>query len=173
MKAKQPMPNINRSGKKISPRCLFTKKRFTLIELLIVIAILTLLLSFLMPALKKAIFKSRLTACTSNLKQISLGVMVYAKDYRNYYPTDGLYFGARIDTYAFNVASGYKIILIKHSPPITAARVITSMALAGIQVVFGVVLAAGQRNSLMRIVSSIITPFFPIPFLAFQMPPFL
>lgn len=57
------------------------QKGFTLIELLVVIAIIAILAAILFPVFAKAREKARQTACTSNLKQIGLGLMQYAQDY--------------------------------------------------------------------------------------------
>ncbi len=54
---------------------------FTLIELLVVIAIIAILAAILFPVFARAREKSRQTACLSNLKQLSLGVLMYAQDY--------------------------------------------------------------------------------------------
>jgi prepilin-type N-terminal cleavage/methylation domain-containing protein/prepilin-type processing-associated H-X9-DG protein len=54
---------------------------FTLIELLVVIAIIAILAAILFPVFAQARAKARQATCTSNLKQISLGLMMYAQDY--------------------------------------------------------------------------------------------
>ena len=56
------------------------KKAFTLIELLVVISIIAVLLSILMPSLKKAKDKVRSVICQSNLKQWALPFAMYAED---------------------------------------------------------------------------------------------
>lgn len=53
---------------------------FTLIELLVVIAIIALLAALLLPALAKARATAQQTVCKSNLKQLSLGLSLYATD---------------------------------------------------------------------------------------------
>ena len=54
---------------------------FTLIELLVVIAIIAILAAILFPVFAKAREKARQSVCQSNLKQIGLGLLMYAQDY--------------------------------------------------------------------------------------------
>ena len=54
------------------------KHAFTLIELLVVIAIISLLVGILMPALGAAREAARQSVCASNLRNMVLGVRVYA-----------------------------------------------------------------------------------------------
>ncbi len=58
-----------------------SRKGFTLIELLVVIAIIAILAAILFPVFARAREKARQTNCLSNLKQIGLGLMMYANDY--------------------------------------------------------------------------------------------
>ena len=62
------------------------KKGFTLVELLVVVAIIALLVSILLPALGKARESAKKVVCVSNTKQIALGCMVYLEDNELRYP---------------------------------------------------------------------------------------
>jgi len=58
-----------------------SKKAFTLIELLVVIAIIALLLSILMPSLRRVKEQGSSVVCRSNLKQWYLCMNLYESDY--------------------------------------------------------------------------------------------
>jgi len=53
---------------------------FTLVELLVVISVIALLMAILMPALRKAREVARMVACSSNQRQVILGLLTYSHD---------------------------------------------------------------------------------------------
>lgn len=59
---------------------------FTLIELLVVVAIISILASILLPTMSRAKEKALRIRCVSNLRQLSLGLTMWADDNRGRYP---------------------------------------------------------------------------------------
>ncbi|MCS6777665.1 MAG: prepilin-type N-terminal cleavage/methylation domain-containing protein [Chloroherpetonaceae bacterium] len=64
------------------PRC----RAFTLIELLVVIAIIAILAAILFPVFAQAREQARQATCTSNVRQIGMGVRMYVQDYDETFP---------------------------------------------------------------------------------------
>ena len=66
------------------------RSAFTLIELLVVIAIIAILAAILFPVFAKVREKARQTSCTSNEKQIGIGILEYVQDNDENYPAGRL-----------------------------------------------------------------------------------
>lgn len=59
---------------------------FTLVELLVVVAIIALLIAILLPALDGARYAARIATCQANLRQFTVGLNTYATDNVGWYP---------------------------------------------------------------------------------------
>lgn len=79
------------------------RRAFTLIELLVVVAIIALLVSILLPALKAARGQARRVACLANLHNIYTATVSYANDNRSYFPEKN-----ELGNFGFRRAPGMK-----------------------------------------------------------------
>jgi prepilin-type processing-associated H-X9-DG protein/prepilin-type N-terminal cleavage/methylation domain-containing protein len=66
------------------------RKVFTLLELLIVVAIIAILASLLLPALTQARKMAKTIACNNNLKQMGVAFQMYASDNPHFFPAPEL-----------------------------------------------------------------------------------
>jgi prepilin-type N-terminal cleavage/methylation domain-containing protein len=62
------------------------RRGFTLVELLVVIGIIALLISILMPAMRKARQAAYEVSCASNLRQVMMGVHMFANEHKGHLP---------------------------------------------------------------------------------------
>lgn len=61
-------------------------RAFTLVELLVVVAIIALLIAVLLPSLSHARETAKFTVCGTNLRQIGLAIVIYADENRGFIP---------------------------------------------------------------------------------------
>lgn len=63
------------------------KRGFTLIELITVIFILAIIMAIMIPNMRRAFYKAKLTGCQSNLRNLATGVHQYSVE-NEHYPTN-------------------------------------------------------------------------------------
>ena len=61
-----------------------TDKGFTLVELLVVMSIISLLLTVLLPSLRRVRQQGQAVVCMNNVKQLGLAFMLYGQEYNGY-----------------------------------------------------------------------------------------
>jgi len=69
------------------------RSAFTLVELLVVVAIIALLVSILLPTLGRAKEQARIVSCMSNLKALGLSYTFYTMEHNDWYPGSAAYGG--------------------------------------------------------------------------------
>ncbi|MBC5825584.1 MAG: type II secretion system protein [Candidatus Eremiobacteraeota bacterium] len=72
-----------------APRAGLTDKGFSLIELMIVVAIMAVLAAIIIPNFLLARSQSQTSACEANEREIATALEVYAVDHNNSYPNAG------------------------------------------------------------------------------------
>src|SRR6266478_1336108 len=72
-------------------------RAFTLVELLVVIAVIALLIAILLPALNRARESANTIKCAANLRSIGQGIAQYVAEYRQTFPASNFYAGLTLD----------------------------------------------------------------------------
>jgi type II secretory pathway pseudopilin PulG len=68
------------------PRCVQRRHGFTVIDVLVSMAVIAVLISLMLPQIGKVNESARRVACQSNLRQIGIGTLMYAQEYEGYLP---------------------------------------------------------------------------------------
>jgi prepilin-type N-terminal cleavage/methylation domain-containing protein/prepilin-type processing-associated H-X9-DG protein len=92
---------------------------FTLIEILVVLAVIGILAAILFPVFARARENARRASCQSNLKQIGLGIAQYVQDNDERYPRPDYYNGTRYilwGEYLFPYLKSEQILQCPSSP---------------------------------------------------------
>ncbi|MCC5843615.1 MAG: DUF1559 domain-containing protein [Verrucomicrobia bacterium] len=82
----------------------FFRRGFTLIEMLVVIAIIALLVAIITPTVSRAMDGAKTTQCMSNLRQAGLALTMYAAENHGYLPPAGSWGGQSAPTWYNTIA---------------------------------------------------------------------
>lgn len=113
---KRPHGPARTAGARIRPRA------FTLIELLVVVAIISLLVSILLPSLANARAQAKKIVCMNNLKELGRANYYYSLDYRGKLPHYDLWLWDKYkdkDGLATNVPDGGQLMGVRPPVPTT------------------------------------------------------
>ncbi len=98
----------------------FRRSGFTLVELLVVVAIIALLVSILLPTLGKAKEQARIVSCMSNLRSLGLSFAFYSNENNDWYPSGaamgGGYYGPTWYTWDSILRPYYDTMGLIHCP---------------------------------------------------------
>jgi prepilin-type processing-associated H-X9-DG protein len=97
------------------------RRAFTLLELLIILALLCLLVALVMPPLVRAREKANRVVCADNLRQIGVAMLAYVGDNQDHFPTAGDYPSGTILGTDFSwdmklINKGYAGVSVFHCP---------------------------------------------------------
>ena len=82
------------------------KRAFTLLEILVVTAIIGVLMAFIMPAVSRMRGGARRAMCANNLRQIGIACRIYVEDHNNKFPSKYITIG-ETTTYWWDYLSDY------------------------------------------------------------------
>ena len=102
-------------------------RQFTLIELLVVVGIIAILMTMLLPALRKSRKYSLKIYCVSNLKQIGTSLQMYGNDNDSFFPTAENWWSEKVlGEYLKTTQSQAKLNTIVWCPSETRAFILTA-----------------------------------------------